>query len=830
MRKNCPQFSLLWNLILLMCLGFSFSCSKKASTSSGSVINTPSPTPPGVCAFSAFNTDSTSINLGDSATLSWSLPYCTSGAYIDHGVGALSPASSGTASVSPTMKTTYTIRHQSTTLHSMSSSDGSQPTSELILSGGKLYGIASYGGAYGIGTIFSLNSDGSNFSILYEFNNGLNGAYPAASLIILGSTLYGVTSSGGQYNNGTIFKINTDGSGFSTIHHFDGINGQNPSTQLALSGTTLYGITNIGGANSLGIIFSIEVNGSAFTVLKDFDSSAYSPIGGLSLSGGKLYGVVQAGGGSGNGMIYSINPDGTGFNGLYDFPASNGQSGRLLIDSGKIYSSNSNGGVNFTGQIFSMNTDGTGFTSLHDFNNDTNSGLYPIGALALHSGILYGVSSSGGTNNMGIIYKVKTDGTDYGTLYDFTGTVDDGSYPSSGLIVDSGILYGATTQGGSDGIGTIYGVSTTHVQHQITIDVTSNLVIHTFASKPDGSSPTGELVLYEGQLYGITNTGGDYDYGSIFRIDTSGGNYSIIHSFNKISSLGTNPAGGIVIDQGFIYGVTNSGGAAGMGTVYRIQTDGSGMTILHDFLGIDGASPNAPLTLNGGVLFGSTSSDSYNNGGTLFRVNTDGSHFSTLYIFDPTVSAGPYYPTGQLVYDSGIIYGTTYQGGTNGGGTIFSISADGHSFNKLYDFGTSSDSETLPTIPEGGLTLVGGNKLFGMTTLGGASAHGTIYSWDIWNRTFTTIHEFSNSERPSTRLTVEGSKIYGFTTGFKYTSGTIFSMNDDGSGLTTHYTFTQGVDGWHPSGAPVVSGGQVFGISMDGGANSLGTIFKIPVP
>jgi uncharacterized repeat protein (TIGR03803 family) len=240
------------------------------------------------------------------------------------------------------MKTTYTIRHQSTTLKTMSSSDGTFPTAELILSGSKLYGTASNGGAYTVGTIFSLNSDGTNFSVLHEFNNdGSDGISPSTSLTISGSTLYGVTASGGQYYNGTIFKINTDGTGYSVLHHFNGTNGVNPNGQLALSGTTLYGITSGGGANSLGTLFSIEVDGSAFAVLKDFDASAYSPIGALTFSGGKLYGVVQAGGSSGYGMIYSINLDGSGFNGLYHFSTGNSPSGRLLIHSGKIYSTNS---------------------------------------------------------------------------------------------------------------------------------------------------------------------------------------------------------------------------------------------------------------------------------------------------------------------------------------------------------------------------------------------------------------------------------------------------------------------------------------------------------
>src|SRR5262249_26018302 len=106
--------------------------------------------------------------------------------------------------------------------------DGEFPTT-LILSGSTLYGTAAYGGSSDAGTVFSLNTDGTGFTVLHNFMDSctnLSAVYTNAegstpiALVVSGQTLYGVAQSGGSFGNGTLFKINIDGSGLEVLHHF----------------------------------------------------------------------------------------------------------------------------------------------------------------------------------------------------------------------------------------------------------------------------------------------------------------------------------------------------------------------------------------------------------------------------------------------------------------------------------------------------------------------------------------------------------------------------------------------------------------------------------
>jgi uncharacterized repeat protein (TIGR03803 family) len=127
----------------------------------------------------------------------------------------------------------------------------------LVLSGNTLYGTAFGGGSSGNGTVFALNTDGTGFTNLHSFN-GSDGANPQAGLVPSSNTLYGTAYQGGSSGNGTVFALNTDGTGFTNLHSFNGSDGANPVAGLVLSCNTLYGTTFRGGSGGNGTVFSLS--------------------------------------------------------------------------------------------------------------------------------------------------------------------------------------------------------------------------------------------------------------------------------------------------------------------------------------------------------------------------------------------------------------------------------------------------------------------------------------------------------------------------------------------------------------------------------------------
>jgi uncharacterized repeat protein (TIGR03803 family) len=168
-------------------------------------------------------------------------------------------------------------------------SDGAGSYAGLILSGDTLYGTAGGGGSSGNGTVFKVNTDGTDFTNLHSFTARVNstnsdGSGPSAGLILSGNTLYGTAGSGGSSGNGTVFKVNTDGTGFTNLHSFTArINSTNSdgaylTAGLILLGNTLYGTAAHGGSSGNGTVFKVNTDGTGFTVLHTFtggDDGAY---------------------------------------------------------------------------------------------------------------------------------------------------------------------------------------------------------------------------------------------------------------------------------------------------------------------------------------------------------------------------------------------------------------------------------------------------------------------------------------------------------------------------------------------------------------------------
>jgi len=204
--------------------------------------------------------------------------------------------------------------------------DGANPYAGLTLAGknNTRYGTTSLGGSAGYGTVFAVNTDGSGYTNLHDFTGTPgDGATPWAGLNLSGKTLYGTTYYGGSSGDGTVFAINTDGTGFTNLHSFIGdTEGSYPNAGLILSGSTLYGTASREGSAGHGTVFAVSTDGSGFTNLHSFagyPSDGDDPVAGLILSDNTLYGTTAYGGSSGSGTVFKVSTDTTGFTILHSF-------------------------------------------------------------------------------------------------------------------------------------------------------------------------------------------------------------------------------------------------------------------------------------------------------------------------------------------------------------------------------------------------------------------------------------------------------------------------------------------------------------------------------
>ncbi len=197
-------------------------------------------------------------------------------------------------------------------LHAFAGKDGDDPRTSLTSANGTLYGTTYYGGSSGTGTVFTISASGAE-QVLHSFT-GSDGSAPLGSLIYVNKTLYGTTSSGGTNNDGTVFEIGPTGSNYSVLYSFQGgADGAYPFGGLTESNGVLYGTTQQGGAHNLGTVFAITTASGSESVIHSFGSGkdGAQPFAGLTLLNGQLYGTTTAGGSKKDGTIFTITPSGS---------------------------------------------------------------------------------------------------------------------------------------------------------------------------------------------------------------------------------------------------------------------------------------------------------------------------------------------------------------------------------------------------------------------------------------------------------------------------------------------------------------------------------------
>jgi uncharacterized repeat protein (TIGR03803 family) len=353
---------------------------------------------------------------------------------------------------------------------------GDSPSGQFAVDGNMLYGTTQFGGATatsgfpGYGAVYSAGANGvPGLTVLHSFTNGTEGAYPIAGLILDNGILYGTTTKGGTGNGGTVFSVSTNGQNFTVLHAFvlgAANDGAIALGRLVLADGVLYGTTSYGGSNGVfadgfGTVFSVTTNGTNFAILHSFTQGydGENPQADLVLGGKTLYGTANAGGTNAtsqfcNGTVFSVDTDGSNFMVLHTFTNSPDGStplcGLVLAD-GILYGTTDAGGTNGIqnggyGTIFSLSTNGNNYTVLHHFGKSPDGEFIQTG-LALAGNTLYGVASSGGFENStyGTLFSIGTDGSNFTIVRTFENGAD--GYSPGGVVYANGTLYG-TAQGG----------------------------------------------------------------------------------------------------------------------------------------------------------------------------------------------------------------------------------------------------------------------------------------------------------------------------------------------------------------------------------------------
>jgi uncharacterized repeat protein (TIGR03803 family) len=366
-------------------------------------------------------------------------------------------------------------------------------------------------------------------------------------------------------------------------------------------------------------------------------------------------------------------------------------------------------------------------------------GSAPVAGLVMDAnGNLYGTTSDVGASEVyGTVFRLTPDGSGGYTetvLHNFASGPNDGANPTAGLVLDAqGNLFGTTSSGGGASAGTVFELSPDGSGGY------AEKVLYSFTDGTDGGLPSAGLILdAHGNLFGTTQFGGSAGLGTVFELTPAGGGLytqSVLHSFPGVPD-GEEPQSSLILDaNGNLYGTTPLAGSAYAGTVYELSPNGGGgyaERILYNFsAGADGGGPGAGLVLDAnGNLYGTASGGGKVNAGVVFRLapnGTGGYTESVLYNFGTGVFEDGIHPSAGLILDAGgNLYGTAGAGGTDGRGTVFKLTPNGSG---SYTESVLYNFQGSPdgNGPEASLVMDPSGNLYGTTTTGGPNRGGSSY-------------------------------------------------------------------------------------------------------
>lgn len=672
-----------------------------------------------------------------------------------------------------------------------------------LASNGNLYGTTYEGGANNYGVLFEYNPLTEIYTVLYEFVDSELGCNPDNNLIqAANGNLYGTLSYSGSYDLGVLFEFDLATNTYSKKIDFDGMNlGTYPNGVLIeITDNVLIGITTYGGTNDLGVLFEYNITTNTYLKKYEFIDGENGSVPGSSIckaSNNKIYGVTQVGGANNYGVFYEFDLDTDNYTKKFDFDSDiNGApsfDGLMEASNGKIYGISYSGGLNGDGFIYNYDLLTETLTKISDFDN-TTSGKQPCSALVETSnGKLYGTTSSGGLYDNGVVFEFDLFTNILVKKLDFDGLAY-GRTPRMGFSIgNNGKLYGATRNGGINDSGTLF-------EYDPEIDTIIRQI--SFNSTLQGKDPHGSLVQIEnGMIYGMTNSGGMNNSGVIFEINPTTHDYSKIFDFNP-EETGSMPYGNLMqASNGNLYGMTKQGGAFDFGTVFEINPENNEFTKKLDFDGgeLGGKPYGSLIQASNGKLYGVNGEGGEDNCGVIFEFDLVENSFT------PRAELGDinaYYVFGSLLEaNDGKLYGLSFMGGFDDGGLIFSYNIEENSILSLVEFEFCGID--LGSCPYGNLVQSANGKIYGITSEGGINNDGTLFEFNPDNLSCTKLADFSEIMTGlypmGSPMIASNGNIYGMCcNGGISDMGTLFEYNPETQFLTNKINFTGADNGSYP--------------------------------
>jgi uncharacterized repeat protein (TIGR03803 family) len=611
-------------------------------------------------------------------------------------------------------------------LRSFTKESGRAPLNIIEGSNGYLYGINHSGGAYNLGGVFRVKPDGSDYKLLVQFNG--NNGWPTMTNLVQDSngTLYGVMPTRFASKKGFIFSLRPDGSDYKPAFDFTSteIAGISPGERILMDDSgRLY---NSGILHGEAIVYAINPDGQQFQkivagavelsfitrsltsalvqVIQPKHRAADLPIKitfhltpvkyaetyTLQLSKRSDFMTIEQ---TKTHTTNSIEIAGLEYGTTYFARVKTNlwptfgpvTKFRTKTAALRLWGVTSTGGTSSNGTIFSIDINGTSFVKHHDYSEPNNVANLHDKLIPLDDGeTLLGYSvppREVSTNSVGEIFTIKADGRGFEVI-----SIDGFNY--GGLMKSSNRSFYYTDLRANRRLGAIFSFD---------LDFKERTRVHAF-KHDDGTNPASPLLEHNGYLYGMTpRKGYKNNNGTIYRIKISDHVFEKIHDFDK--PIGKNPEGCLIDGaNGFLYGMTTSGGLANDGSIFRVKPDGSEFKKLHDFSNANGRKPLGDLLLYGGRLYGMTSIGGKHKRGVIFRINRSGTGYVILHHFSGSDGARP---LKNLMVYKGSFYGMTSKGGSSNLGVIFRIKSNGTEFKKLFDFNYNTGGA-----PDGSLLLV----------------------------------------------------------------------------------------------------------------------------